>query len=60
MTIYNGLEFGEIYDLAADPQETFNLWNEPCCVELKHALMTEMSQAMLEAIEMGPWPERVA
>lgn len=60
MTIYKGLEFGEIYDLAADPQETFNLWNEPCCVELKHSLMTEMSQAMLEAIEIGPWPERVA
>ncbi len=34
-------EWTELYDLAADPYETRNLWNEPAAAELRRALETE-------------------
>lgn len=60
MTIYKGLEFGELYDLQNDPDETHNLWDNPIAAGVKSKLMFTLSQAMIDAIEQGPWPKRFA
>lgn len=60
MTVYKGLEFGELYDLRADPNETRNIWDDPAASKDKADMMIAMNQAMLDAIEPGPWPKRFA
>ena len=60
MTIYKGLGFGELYDLRDDPDETRNLWDDEDAASQKAEMMIALNQAMLEAIEPGPWPKRFA
>ena len=40
-----------------DPNETRNLWHEPNAQEDKQKMMALFAQAMLEAVEQGPWPK---
>ncbi|MXZ49890.1 MAG: DUF4976 domain-containing protein [Rhodobacteraceae bacterium] len=60
LTIYKGLDTGELYDLNTDSNETRNLWDDPDCMDLKSELMFRLNQTMLEAIEPGPRPLRYA
>ena len=60
LSIYKGLDFGELYDLSDDPDETRNLWDSPDCASIKSDLLFQLNQAMLEAIEPGPKPLRYA
>ncbi len=41
LTIYHGKKLGELYDLATDPWEFSNLWDEPDFQQLKHELIYE-------------------
>lgn len=60
MTIYNGLDFGELYDRHSDPEETYNLWAEPEAAQARSDMLFTLGQTMLDAIEKGPWPKRFA
>lgn len=60
LSVYKGQKAGELYDLEADPDETRNLWDEPDCLAIKLDLLFQLSQAMLDAIEPGPKPQRYA
>ena len=60
MTVYKGMAFGELYDLRNDPDETHNLWDLPVAASARADMMFTLSQAMLDAIEPGPWPKRFA
>ena len=60
LTIYKGQDFGELYDTENDPDETVSLWSDPVHANLKSDLLFAMNQAMLDAIEPGPWPRRFA
>ena len=60
MTVYKDMEFGELYDLQGDPNETHNLWDTPSAASAKADMMFTLNQAMLDAIERGPWPKRFA
>ena len=60
MTVYKGLEFGELYDLRCDPDETRNLWDDPSAAPDKAQMMIALNQAMLDAVEPGPRPKRFA
>lgn len=60
ITVYKDLEFGELYDLKNDPNETHNLWDSPAAAGAKADMMFKLSQAMLDAVESGPWPKRFA
>ena len=55
--VHHGSEPGELYDLAADPDEFDNLWNRPEAAGLK----TEMLKRAFDAsvFTMDPAPERV-
>lgn len=60
MTVYKDLDMGELYDREADPNETKNLWDCPESAAAKSSMMFTLSQAMLDAIERGPWPKHFA
>ena len=60
LTIYEGLERAELYDRKADPEETRNIWNDPDARAAREQMMFTMSQALLSAIEKGPWPQYAA
>ena len=60
LSIYKGAEDGELYDIAADPNETHNLWDDPSSSRVKSDLLFQLNQAMLDAIEPGPRPLRYA
>ena len=56
MTAYLGQEWGELYDLQADPLETFNLWDEASARGTKQALVWRLTQTMMDMCSRSPWP----
>jgi arylsulfatase len=60
MSVYAEGTWGELYDLASDPGETVNLWDEPSAHELKLELLLQMARAQIEHGDTSPNPTRVA
>lgn len=48
---YAGRDYGELYDLAADPWERRNLWDDPACREVRDDLRLRLLD---EIIRVGP------
>ena len=48
LTVHYGREYGELYDLVADPGEYVNLWDRPEADELKSRLLLEFLYAEME------------
>jgi hypothetical protein len=56
--MYLGADWGELYDLNADPQERRNLWHtEPA---IRGALLEQLVQKMMELSDRSPRPTRIA
>ena len=55
VTTYRGREYGEIFDLQNDPEELYNLWDDPKAAELKAKLIMELLQAEIKK-EPTPMP----
>jgi uncharacterized sulfatase len=49
ITVYAMADYGELYDLAADPTELTNLWDDPASLPLKTRLLHEFVRARLQA-----------
>ncbi|MCK8488744.1 sulfatase-like hydrolase/transferase [Paenibacillus sp. MBLB2552] len=47
ITVYYNQTYGEIFDLKEDPEELYNLWNEPSCERLKTELLLKYTWAEL-------------
>jgi arylsulfatase A-like enzyme len=47
LTVYREGDFGELFDLAEDPYELTNLWDEPGAASLKQRLLQRFLQATL-------------
>ena len=47
LTVYYNRDYGELFDLAADPREVRNLWDVPAARELKHDLIRKLLHAEL-------------
>ena len=54
----HGLDEGELYDLAADPNETTNLWDSPEYAAVKLTLLKRLVDRMAWTVD--PLPPRVA
>ena len=60
LTIYDGQSWGELYDLAQDPLELRNLWNDAASQPLRQSLAEQLARAMLSAADTSPYPAAAA
>lgn len=60
LTLYAQERWGELYDLANDPMELRNLWNDPTSSALRADLVQTLALAMVEASDDSPYPECAA
>jgi arylsulfatase A-like enzyme len=60
ISLYDGVEWGELYDRQADPEETINLWDDAGARKLRDELMERLTRAMLAATEESPYPSALA
>jgi arylsulfatase A-like enzyme len=60
LSVWGGTDFGELYDLAADPHEMTNLWADPGHAAIKAALLEQMVQEMIRLTDRAPLPTAMA
>lgn len=53
---YAGTEFGELYDLVIDPDETVNLFNDPGARELRAEADSELAEALMRVADSSVVP----
>ncbi|WNL39061.1 sulfatase-like hydrolase/transferase [Halomonas sp. PAMB 3264] len=56
LSVFQGLEWGELYDLESDPGEFHNLWSAPEASALKTRLLEKLLQTELAHSETVPAP----
>lgn len=59
-TLYDGQPWGELYDLAQDPLEVRNLWQDAAALALRQQLTHRLALAMLAATDDSPYPDAAA
>jgi arylsulfatase A-like enzyme len=59
-TVFEGVDWGELYNLHDDPFETRNLWSDAALAETKQELLWQLSQTMLGYMDRSPWPRQEA
>ncbi|ADP17052.1 sulfatase family protein 7 [Achromobacter xylosoxidans A8] len=60
LTLYRGVDWGELYDLATDPHEEHNLWDVPTHAALKAELMASLAYRLMDVVSETPRPTRIA
>lgn len=60
MSVFAEGDWGELYDLQADPDETRNLWDDPSSGALRSAMLQQLVQQTLAYGETSPRPNRLA
>jgi arylsulfatase A-like enzyme len=56
MTVYLGVDWGEIYDLVNDPNEMENLWDDENSITLRAELMEILARKQIELTDRSPFP----
>ncbi len=60
ITMYDGIDWGELYDRSNDPHECHNLWDEASASALRHDMTDRLVRAMLDLSETSPYPTTIA
>jgi arylsulfatase A-like enzyme len=60
LSLYEGVEWAELYDRAADPNEMRNLWGRPEAAAVERAMIEQMAREMLAWSETSPAPTGLA
>lgn len=60
LSVFAEGDWGELYDLAADPHEMENLWDAPQAQPVKWALMHRLAQLLMAHSDTSPHPKRIA
>ena len=60
MSVFADSDWGELYDLQADPTESHNLWADPAAQAIRLQLMERLVQLLVEHSDTSPQPTRVA
>jgi arylsulfatase A-like enzyme len=53
-TLYEGVKWGEIYDLKNDPDEMINLWDDPQARSRRHELTEQLARRMMDLADSSP------
>lgn len=56
LTLFERTNYGELYDLVADPHEMRNLWNDPDSSTLKSLMLETLSREMMRYTDRTPLP----
>ena len=56
MTLYQGVDWGELYDLENDPSELVNLWDDPAAGDAKADCMERLARRQIELVDRSPLP----
>lgn len=54
LTLYEGADWGELYDLASDPHEMNNLWDDPRAQNQRHDLTEQLARKLMELADTSP------
>ena len=60
LTIYRGETWGELYDLASDPGELDNKWDDPAHAAVKARMIDALMREMLDTVDQSPRARRRA
>ncbi len=60
LTCYKGQDWGELYDLRADPYETRNLWDDPVFASQKAHLSLRLIDHLADQMDTSPLSNRLA
>ena len=60
LSVYEGVEWGELYDLENDPEENANLWEDPCFAALRAELLHRLAKSMIRYTDASPNPTALA
>lgn len=60
MSVFAEGDWGELYDLQADPLEKHNLWHTPQAQTIQWTLMQKLVQLLMEHSDSSPNPKRIA
>ena len=60
LSVFHGMPWGELYDLADDPGELRNLWDEPAHAATRARLTERLVRAEIEHVDRVPLPTRRA
>lgn len=59
-TVYGGQDWGELYDLRSDPQETRNLWGSAAHSHTRAHLSERLSHHLIAQMDESPLSDRIA
>lgn len=60
LSIYDGVDWGELYDREQDPDEVRNLWRAPASTAFRLELTDALTRSMIAHAEVSPAPTRRA
>jgi hypothetical protein len=60
MTLYGGEDWGELYDLETDPDETNNLWTDAAHDAVKARLSLRLAHHLTGLMDESPRGRRIA
>jgi arylsulfatase A-like enzyme len=60
LSLYDGVAWGELYDLANDPDELVNLWDDPPSAALRAELTLRLAHKMIALTDTSPYPTAAA
>ena len=56
LSLYEGVDWAELYDLRNDPLEMRNLWGDPAARKVERQMIERLAREMISASETSPVP----